>query len=177
MVISPESINRLIQLIVTPAVMLSACAILVSGVLNRSAAINDRLRTLNREQMELLGVQASASAISARRVRIIDTQFSDLLRRLRIENCAILALYCAVIIFILDMISIAGLATTDLPWLGMTAIGFFGMGILIVGFAIGCVAYEVRISLRSITYEVDQVRRFGVRSWNQRNTQEGREGA
>jgi len=177
MTVSPENINRLIQLIVTPAVMLTACAILVGGVLSRSAAINNRLRALNREQIELLGVQASASAFSARRIRIIDTQFSDLLRRLRMENCAVLALYCAVLIFILDMIVIAILAITDKAWLGLAAICLFGAGILVIGFAMGCVVYEVRISLRSITYEVDQVRQFDARGWNQPNMQGRREGA
>jgi|SRR5579884_1086962 len=169
MPVGPESINRIIQLIVTPAVMLSACAILAGGVINRSAAINGRLRALNREHLELLGVQSNtnAFALSAQRIRIIDAQFADLLRRLHMENNALLALYCAIIIFILDMIIIAGLALTDERWLGLAVLGFLGAGILLIGLAIGFVVYEVHISLHSITYEVDQIRQFGLRSGDQ----------
>jgi uncharacterized membrane protein YphA (DoxX/SURF4 family) len=45
---------RTIQLILAPVVMVTACAILLAGLLSRFAALNDRLRLLARERLDLL---------------------------------------------------------------------------------------------------------------------------
>ena len=51
---SAETVTRTIQLILAPVVMLSACSVFVGGVLAHYAAINDRIRTMVHERLELL---------------------------------------------------------------------------------------------------------------------------
>ena len=48
-----ETIARTIQLIVAPVVMVTAGAILSGGLLSHAGAINDRLRTLAHERLDV----------------------------------------------------------------------------------------------------------------------------
>ena len=46
-----EMVARIIQLILAPVVMISACAILESGLLGHYASINARLRNMTHERL------------------------------------------------------------------------------------------------------------------------------
>jgi len=49
-----EMVTRIIQTIIAPVVMVNACAILLGGLVSHSNAINDRLRAMARERIEML---------------------------------------------------------------------------------------------------------------------------
>src|SRR5579859_706139 len=51
---SVEAITRMIQLILAPVVLVSACAIFVGGLLSHYEAINARMRSMARERLELV---------------------------------------------------------------------------------------------------------------------------
>ena len=48
------SVSQTIQFILAPAIMISACAIILGGLLSRYAAVNDRLRALAHERFDLI---------------------------------------------------------------------------------------------------------------------------
>ena len=51
---SAENVTRTIQLILAPVVMITACALLLNGLLSRYDALNARLRIMGRERLDLL---------------------------------------------------------------------------------------------------------------------------
>ena len=156
--LGPDFVAHAIQLILAPVVMVSACAILLGGMLSRANAINDRLRTLNRERLELLREPTDPTGLIAERISEIDIQTPDLLNRLRLEHRGISALYSAILFFILDMLLIAILALTNQAWAAFLTLLIFLLGLVALCISVMVVAYELQMAMHSITYEVDRVR-------------------
>ena len=102
-----EMVARNIQLILAPVVMVTSCAILLGGLLGRYAAINDRLRAMNRERLDLWYAGATQDAFHMERLREIDAQMPDLLRRHKFVHNSVLAIFAAILIFVASMFVIA----------------------------------------------------------------------
>lgn len=151
-----ENVGRTIQLILAPALMISACAILVGGLLSRFAAINDRLRIMTRERLDLLR-NISGNPFANERIRELDAQFPDLKRRLMLAHNAVMTIYGAILVFILDMLLIAVAALTNTIWTAFLSLLVFLTGISILGLVVLLTLREVRTSLYSILYEVEHV--------------------
>ena len=140
-----------IQAILAPAIMISACGLLLLGMQNKYGRIIDRMRGLSRERLDL--VHRRGDPLADTRLASIDYQMPDLHLRNRRQHNAILLLYCAVIAFVADTFAIAlGLfvqswATTIL------ALGVFLAGMLLVLLSMIQAALEIRISTRAVTYE------------------------
>lgn len=153
---SAESVSRTIQLILAPAVIISACAITVGGLVSRAGAINDRLRTMNRERLELLE-EAVSRFLARERIEEIDRQLPDLLRRLRLAHHAVMATYSAILMLIVDMLLIAIAALTNSVAAGWLALVVFLSGAALLGLAAVLTIRELQKSLTSIKYEVERV--------------------
>jgi hypothetical protein len=159
-----EMVAWIIQLILAPALMVSACAITQGGLLGRYAAINDRLRAMGRERLDLLrnkgeDESGSPTAISftAERLQQIDHQIPDLLHRHKLTHDAVLALYCAILFFVGDMFTIALAVVTNLQEVGLAALAIFlvSTAVLMIGMYLAVI--EIRTSHRSLHYEVQQI--------------------
>lgn len=153
---SAETVSRTIQLILAPTVMVSACGLLVSGLSSRASFINDRLRNLNKERLDLLRSFHNLP-LSRERLNEIDFQLPEMCQRLKIAHNAILAVYSAILIFVFDMLLIAVAALTASVLTAILALGVFLIATATLGLAAFFTIREVRLSLRSILYEVDQV--------------------
>ena len=109
------AVTRTIQFILAPVVMVSTCAILLGNLMIRYAYLNDRLRSLAHEHRSLAltgGPAAGATqdvpaAERDLRLREIDAQIPDLMRRHRLLRRSVVALNVAILIFFLDMLVIA----------------------------------------------------------------------
>lgn len=132
---------------VTPVVLVSATAILISGVNSRYISISDRLRALAHEYRD------SASA-EARRVTIVREIFA-FQHRMRLMSWAVAALYAAVGAFIVDALIIS--ATLWREMLAAATIPLFLIRILLVLFAIAIQLLELRSSDRTIALEVSDI--------------------
>ncbi len=154
-----EMVTRIIQTIIAPVVMVNACAILLGGLLNHSAAINDRLRGMARERIETLraSVAPMADRLFAERLDEIDTQMPDLLHRLSLIRAAIMSVYGAILLLVVDMLVIALAVTSAADWLTTAVLIVFliGIGALFLGVALTVV--EARQSQRAIRFEVQRV--------------------
>jgi len=80
-----EMIVRTIQLIIAPAVMITACCIFTNGLLGHYAAIGERLRITVRERVDLLRLREKEVAnisgmVATGRLADIDFQVPSLLR-------------------------------------------------------------------------------------------------
>ncbi len=151
-----ENVSRLIQLILAPVVMVTACSVMVSGLVNRFAAINDRLRALNHERIELL-TKLSDNIFTAERIEEIDGQIPALLTRLKLAHNSVLAIYCAVVIFIIDMLVIALAALSNYAWAAFAALVVFLLGTAIIALGVMLTIREVQVSLFAIEFETKRV--------------------
>lgn len=149
-----ETITRTIQLIIAPVVMVSACALLLNGLLARYGSINDRLRALARERLDLLRRGKQANPLDQGRIGQIDSQLPLLLRHHRLTHDAVLLVYIAAALFIADMFVI-GLGTAQYAdWIGLVVVGLFLAGILALLAGVLLTAMEVRTSHQAIDDEV-----------------------
>src|SRR5579884_4097507 len=99
-IMTAQSIASSIQLIIAPVVMVTACAILINGLLTHYANINDRLRLMARERLDLLRLirdEKSAApgvdSFTVERLDQIDREMPELLQRHGLVRNALLALY------------------------------------------------------------------------------------
>jgi hypothetical protein len=163
------TIIQTIQLIIAPVVMVTACALLINGTLGRYAAVNDRLRLLARERLDLLRRDGDArlappppsSAYASERLGEIDAQVPGLLRRHRLIRNALVLIYLAVLLFLLSMFSIAAASAVHPPVLDVTTLVLFllGCATLLVGVVVA--TREVWLSDLALHYEVNRVMDLG----------------
>jgi hypothetical protein len=164
-----EAVTRTIQLVLAPVVMVTACAIVLGVLQSRYAFVNDRLRTMSRERLELLHLPgaptltlpASADAFTVERLELIDRQVPDLLRRHLILRNAILSVYCAIVTFLATMFVIALATTLGTALLATTVLVSFLVGTVLVLVGVSLTTVEVRASHLALHYEVNRVMGLG----------------
>jgi hypothetical protein len=158
---SVPTVASTIQLILAPAVMVTACAVLLGGLLSRYAAINERLRAHARERLDLLrqanAGEPTADSFIPERLQEIDNQIPDLLHRHRLERDAVLSAYCSVLVFIVTMFVIAVAAAANSAVASTLALFLFLLGTGIMFLGVLLTAVEVRESQRAVEYEVRRV--------------------
>ena len=154
-----EMVTRIIQTIIAPVVMVNACAILLGGLLSHSAAINDRLRGMARERLDLLRTPSAdqADRLVVERLDEIDAQLPDLLQRLNWIRAAVLSIYSAILLLVVDMLVIAVSTVTTTSWLSTAVIVVFLAGIGAVFLGVLLTVLEARQSQRAIRFEVQRV--------------------
>lgn len=149
------SVARNIQIILAPVVMVTACAILVQGLLARYVTINERLRAMSAERLRLLYTQDDE--FRARRLQLIDKQVPILLSHHRRTRDAVVSVYGAVLIFIVDMFIIASAAMYMSAWLATLSLLLFLAGIAVLFLGVLLIALEIRTSHQALHYEVASV--------------------
>mgnify|MGYP005838467685 CR=1 FL=1 len=150
-----EEAAQAIQTILAPAVMISACGLLLLGMQNRYGRINDRLRALGRERLDLLLQRDTPQARA--RLEAIERQIPDLLTRLRIQRNAVYNLFAAVIVFVVDAFVIAASLFIAGEFLNILALGIFLVGMSLVLWAMALAAREIAISARAVTLEIEEI--------------------
>ena len=155
-----ETVTRTIQLVIAPVVMVSACAILLGGLLARFSAISDRMRSMSRERLELIFPNATEAASQARwqeRLTEIDVQLPLLLRRHRLAHHAVLSVYSSAAMLIVDMFVIAVAAVVSSDWSATLVLMLFLLGMFLLLLGVLYTMTEVRTSHRAVEYEVNRI--------------------
>jgi len=149
----PAGLLSLVQSMVTPAVMISACGLLLLSISNKLARIVDRTRELNSEDRDL-----SNEADTVRRLSIRN-QIDILLRRALLLRNACGLLYLAVAVFALTSLCV-GLSSAARA-LEVLMLLLFVIGLATVVWA-GILAYlEIRLSHHAIAEEIKELRLHG----------------
>ena len=164
-----QSVTRAIQLILAPVVMVTSCAILVGGLLTRYSEINVRMRALTRERLDLLRAGDDTLTLTAlagdqfksERLSEVDTQLPELLRRHELVHRSVLAIYLAIVIFLLSMLAIALAIVPNSSLMAAVALFVFLAGTLVVLYGVLLISVEVRRSSDAVSYEVTRVLRLG----------------
>lgn len=137
---------RIVTSAVTPVVMVSATAILISGVNGRYIAVSDRVRALTREYRE---------RPDAQRRTVIEEQVKIFLRRIKLLSWATRLLFLGAGFFI----SVALLISIS-TWnqiLAAITLPIFLIGLALVATAIVLVFLELQDSNRTILMEAEEV--------------------
>jgi uncharacterized membrane protein YciS (DUF1049 family) len=145
-----DSLLGLIQAMVTPAVMISACGLLLLALTNRLARIIDRIRSLNAEFRDSDFHEDPTRELSVR------NQFEQLVRRAVYVRNACGLLILAVTVFVATSLCV-GLTHFGRAFEVLMLV-LFVAGLVIVAWA-GALAYlEMRISHRVVIEELKEFR-------------------
>jgi hypothetical protein len=150
-----QSLGRTIQDILAPVVMVTACAIILGGLWTHAESINDRLRAMNQERLELWRQPPTADAYITERLAEIDAQAPMLLRRHHRVRQAIVMAYAAIMVYIVSMFAIA--LTVLRNTTGAPALLLFLTATLLLLVAVVLAILEIRISHRALEYETNRV--------------------
>jgi len=148
----PAGLLSLVQSMVTPAVMISACGLLLLSISNKLGRIVDRIRNLNSEDRDL------SSEVEAVRRLSIRNQIDFLLRRALLLRNACGFLYLAVAVFALTSLCV-GLSSVARAFEVLMLV-LFVIGLATVVWA-GILAYiEIRLSHQAIAEEIKELRLY-----------------
>jgi hypothetical protein len=132
---------------VTPVVMVSATAILISGVNSRYISISDRMRSLAHEYRQ--------TNVSAERHAVIRSQMIVFRRRVALVSWAVRVLYAATgCLMSIALLISATLWRQMLVWITLP---LFLLAILLIVIAIVCQLLELQASNRTISLETKDV--------------------
>jgi len=150
---------KTIQVIVAPAVMVTACGLLLNGMLGHYTSINTRIRGFAAERLHLALTTPVPGdvALAGERLREIDHQLPMLVRRHRLVHHAILLANVAVVTLLVSMFVIGAASLSDSGALGTVALWVFLAGASCLMASAGFMATEVRISHQSVVYEAERI--------------------
>jgi hypothetical protein len=132
---------------VTPVVLVSATAILISGINSRYIAIADRVR--------LLTAESRSSSTSPARLQSICRQLPTFQLRVKLVSWAMRALYLASACFVAMALIIS--ATLWREMIAIATLPLFIMGILLLMISIACELVELREANRTLFEEISDL--------------------
>ncbi len=159
-----EEASRILQLILAPVVMVTACAIIVNALLTHYSAIGDRMRALARERVELLDTglgDPATGPLVGERLGQIEQQIPTLTLRHKQVRDAVLLVYVALFLFIIDMFVIGATVISGYRPAGTAIVALFLAGIAVLAAGVLMTVIEVRIS--HIAAEREAARVMGLR--------------
>ena len=157
---SIEEVTKTISLIIAPVVMITACAIIINGLIVRYGSLGDRLRTVNQELSNVQEPDPARNRDKAQRVKDLESLLRDLLKHHHFVHDALFLTYTAILVFMLDMLVIAVAVATNVSWLSQMALIVFLSGVAVLFWGIVLIAYELRTSHYSIQLEVHRTCRL-----------------
>lgn len=162
-----QTAGKTIQLILAPVVMVTACGILLNGMLAHYSAINDRIRVLAAERLGLALTLPTQDrrTLATERINEIDHQVPMLIHRHQQVHYAILLVNTTVVILIVSMFIIGAAALADSNALGTVALFVFLTATTAVMIGATYMAVEARTSHASVAYEAIRVLALPT-TWN-----------
>jgi Protein of unknown function (DUF2721) len=157
-----------VQAMVAPVVLITTAAILSAALLTMYGSVNDRMRAMDHERLEILtgnaGVLLTAAEVppsGRERLTQIDTQLPLLLRRHRLLHNAILLIYAGVAVLVLSVIAIGVAVTGSSGAAGTTALVLVLAGTVMLLGGLLLAARSLLISANAINYEVRRTLSLG----------------
>lgn len=150
-----QMVARTIQLILAPVVMISASSLIINGLINRYTNIGNRLRQMGKERLEILWGQNTP--LQQERAIELDYQMPPLLLRHRILHYAVLSIYYAVLVFVIDMFVIAVAVIWDNQYATTGALIVFLVGMVGLAVGVALAVSEIYTSHDTLRYEVQRI--------------------
>lgn len=150
-----NSIIQVIQLMLAPGIMISACGLLLLGMNNKYSLIVNRIRLLNEERRRVLKNAGEREFNYEENVRLesISLQLDKLNLRVRLVRNAVLSYTIAVALFVITSILI-GIEYFAVLNLNVLITIFFLLGMISVLGGVLFAAYETKEGYEIIQLEV-----------------------
>jgi hypothetical protein len=157
-----------IQAMVAPVVLITTAGILSAAMLTMYGSVNDRMRAMDHERLEILtradGTLLSVAEVAPsgrERLSQIDTQLPRLLRRHRLLHNAVLLNYAGVGVLVLSVIAIAIAVTARSGAAGTASLVLVLAGTVMLLGGLLFAAQSIIISMDAIDYEVQRTLSLG----------------
>jgi hypothetical protein len=139
------TIVNIIQAMLAPGIMISACGLLLLGMNNKYSLVVSRIRALDEEKRKLKTIQKESSLSSEQAIRLesIEVQTAKLVKRIFIVRNAVVSYSVAVAFFIVSSLTIGLQFTSDRINLHGLILILFLVGMLSVLIGIIHAAFEV----------------------------------
>ena len=152
-----SSIVQIIQLMLAPGLMISACGLLLLGMNNKYSLVVNRIRLLNEERRRSLKKLDDKEFTLQENVRFesISKQLERLTFRVKLVRNAVLSYTIAVALFVLTSLLIGFGYLLDIMRLNSFITILFLFGMVSVLFGVIFAAYETYKGFEIVKYEVD----------------------
>ncbi len=147
---------QIIQLMVAPAVMISACGLLLLGMNNRYSLVVNRIRLLNEEKRGLMNRIGEQQPCTDDNVRLesIAIQLDALVYRVKLVRNAVLSYTTAVALFVVTSLLLGISSFLALGKLNYVILLSFLLGMISVLLGVFFAGVEIKKGYEIIFYEV-----------------------
>lgn len=146
---------QLIQAMLAPGIMISACGLLLLGMNNKYSLIVNRIRLLKEEERKLYA-KKDHNDLENSRINNIDLQISHLIHRISMVRNAVFSYSVAVALFIVSCILIGIKTNVDFGGFYWIILAFFYAGMMAVFTGIIFAAIEVWKGYRIVRIEISE---------------------
>ncbi|MCD4833380.1 MAG: DUF2721 domain-containing protein [Bacteroidales bacterium] len=150
------SIVKVIQAMLAPGIMISACGLLILGMNNKYSIVVNRIRLLNDEKRKILYLDKRMEN-DIRRENIIRVQIDRLNERVRIVRNAVFAYSFAVACFIISSLCIGINLYTQSDEVEVLILIFFLTGMLTVFIGVVLAANESLKGYKIVRIEIEEL--------------------
>ena len=150
------SIVHLIQGMLAPGLMISACGLLLLGMNNKYSLVVNRIRLLNEEKRKIFHLEVIEEDDN-NRLTNIELQISHLIQRISLVRNAVVSYSLAVALFIVSSVLIGITINSEAHAFDWLIISFFYAGMFAVFIGIIFAAIEVWKGYRIVKIEVSEV--------------------
>jgi hypothetical protein len=155
-----------ISAMVAPVVLLTTGGLLTNGILTLYSAVNDRMRDMTRERLEIRRgpggeLLSEVPAIDQERLDEIEVQLPMMLRRHHLIRSSVLLIYSGIGVLGLSIIFIAVAVGEDSEGFGRAALGLVLAGTVIMLAGIVVAGMSLARSSDAIRYAVERTGRMG----------------
>jgi Protein of unknown function (DUF2721) len=153
---SSVPIVTIIQLMLAPGLMISACGLLLLSMNNKYSLVVNRIRLLNEERRRLFhkAGEKEINYVDNVRLESITNQLEHLVMRVRLVKNAVFSYTLAVASFVATSLMIGINFFSGYQNLSFVIIAFFLIGMILVLVGVGYAAYETIKGYSIIKYEV-----------------------
>ncbi len=152
-----SSIIEIIQLMLAPGLMISACGLLLLGMNNKYSLVVNRIRLLNEERRKTLRKIDDSEFSYQENVRLesISKQLERLTYRVQLVRNAVLFYTIAVALFVVTSLFIGFSYLFDVTRINSFITSFFLLGMISVLFGVIFAAYETYKGYEIVKFEVE----------------------
>ena len=151
------SIVEIIQLMLAPGLMISACGLLLLGMNNKYSLVVNRIRLLNEERRRAIRKSTEERDFNyqeTQRLESISMQISSLVFRVKLVRNAVLSYTIAVALFVLTSLSIGFGFLLEITKLNSFITLLFLLGMISVLCGVIFAAYETYKGYEIVNFEV-----------------------
>ena len=149
-------IVQLIQGMLAPGLMISACGLLLLGMNNKYSLVVNRIRLLT-EEKRMIFHQKQIEEVDKNRLNNIELQISHLIERISLVRNAVFSYSLAVALFIVSSVLIGVTLNTSTKGFDWLIVAFFYAGMFAVFVGIIFAAIEVWKGYRIVKIEISEV--------------------